>query len=209
MSEKKPRGYIEYAMFLDVETSGMFMGQEDPVRNDATGESYQIVSIGIVVANANTLKPVDALYLEIKWNGESLWSKEAERVHGLTLQYLEDNGVDEEDAVCQIAELILKYWGPEGVVCLGGHNVATFDRPFLRHLLTKYGLTVRFGSKTIDTNAIGFAVFGTHNSDDLFEMVGIPTRDPANHNALDDANAALRVVQVVRSMSKALLDQDG
>lgn len=195
---KKPRGYIERILFIDCETSGLNFNADDP------SEGYQSVSWGLVVASAQTLDKIDELYLEIKWDGESTWSKEAQAVHGLTPKHLEEHGMTEEDAVVAIAELILKHWGPDSPVCLGGHNVATFDKFFLRRLLRKYEIEVRFGSKTVDTNAIGFATFGTHNSDDLFEAVGLPARE--DHNALQDANNARIAVQRIRKMFNACLD---
>lgn len=195
----KPRGYIERVLFIDCETSGLAYSSPDPSYDQATGTEYQAVSWGMVVANAQTLKAIDKLYVEIKWDGVSEWSKEAQKVHGLSPAYLEKNGVTDEEAVVAIAELILKHWGTDGVVCVGGHNVATFDLQFLRRLLKKHGIEVKFGSKTIDTNAIGFATFGTHNSDELFEAVGLPERDPENHNALVDADYARRAVQIIRA----------
>ena len=200
MTQAKPRGYIELALFIDFETSGIAYNSEDPTHDPISGDTYQAVSVGLVVANAQTLKPIEDLYVEIKWNGKSKWDKRAEAVHGLSLAHLEEFGVDEEDAVLEIGSLILKYWGPESPVCLGGHNVATFDKFFLNRLLRTHGIVVRFGSKTIDTNAIGFATFGTHNSDDLFAEIGLPDRDPEHHNALVDAQNALTTVRTVRQL---------
>lgn len=202
---KKPRGYIDLVLFMDAETSGIAMGQDDPSYDPTTNKEYQAVSWGFVVANAHTLKPIETLYIEVKWNGDSEWSMEAQKIHGLTPKYLEENGVSEEDAVIQIAELLMKYWGPDGVVCVGGHNVATFDLFFFKRLLRKFELPVRFGSKTIDTNAIGFATFATHNSDDLFETVGLPPRT-GEHNALTDADNARETVRRVRAMFAHCID---
>jgi Exonuclease len=204
--DKKPRGYIEKVLFIDAETSGLAYSSDDPSYDSVTNEVFQAVSFGLIVANAQTLEPIEDLYVEIKWNGDSKWDKRAEAVHGLSLGYLEENGMDEEDAVVAIASLILKYWGPESPVCLAGHNVATFDKFFLNRLLKKHGISIRFGSKTIDTNAIGFATFGTHNSDDLFAVVGCPERDPAKHNALTDAHNALTAVRVVRQLFTRCVD---
>lgn len=204
-SDKKPRGYIEKALFIDCETSGLAYNNDDPSFDPITNKTYQAVSFALAVVNAQTLDIIEELYVEIKWDGVSVWDKRAQAVHGLSLEHLEENGLDEEDAVVAIASLILKYWGPESPVCLGGHNVATFDKYFLQRLLRKHGIEVRFGSKAIDTNSIGFAVFGTHNSDDLFELVGI-VRDPENHNALDDVRACVKAVKMVRQISKRCFD---
>jgi DNA polymerase III epsilon subunit-like protein len=203
---KKPRGYIEKALFIDCETSGLAYNCDDPSYDPATGQKFQAVSFGLIVVNMNTLRVVEKLYVEIKWDGESVWDKRAQSVHGLSLEYLEDNGLSPEDAVVEIATLIINHWGPDGVVCLGGHNVATFDKWFLQRLLRSQGINIRFGSKTIDTNAIGLATFGTHNSDDLFEAVGLPTRDPERHNALTDAMNCVEVIRVVRSVFNQCLE---
>jgi hypothetical protein len=200
MADKKPRGYIELALFIDAETSGIAFNSDDPSHDPVTGDTYQVVSLGLIVANAHTLKPIEELYVEIKWDGESKWSKEAEGIHGLSLAYLEEHGMDEEEAVVEIATLLLKYWGPDSPVCLGGHNVASFDKFFLRRLLRKHGIDVRFGAKMLDTNSVGFATFATHNSDDLFALVGCPDRDPAKHNALQDARNALTAFRTVRQI---------
>lgn len=209
MSEqKKPRGYTELALFIDAETSGIAFGSDDPSHDPVSNNTYQAVSFGLVVANMVTLKPIEELYVEIKWNGTSKWSKEAEAVHGLSLAHLEEHGVDEDEAVVQIASLMLKYWGPTVPVTLGGHNVGSFDRFFLRRLLRTHGIDVRLTPKMLDTNSLGFGTFGTHNSDDLFDMVGCPPRDPNKHNALQDAQNALRSFRVVRGMFQRCLGDE-
>lgn len=205
MSEdKKPRGYIEKILIVDSETTGMAYGCDDPSYNPTTGETYQAVSWGMIVADAFTLKPIERLYVEIKWNGESVWDPRAQAVHGLSLDYLEENGMSEEDAVVEIASLILKYWGPDSPVHLGGHNVATFDLPFLRRLLRSQGLEIKFGHKYIDSNSVGFTTFGTHNSDDLFEAVGCATR--GDHNALEDAENTLTALRTIKQLFNACME---
>ena len=205
-SNIKPRGYFEKLLFIDCETSGLAFNSVDPSYDEATGKTYQAVSWGMVVTDAQTLKAIERLYVEIKWDGKSEWSVDAQRVHGLSLEYLEEHGMTDEEAVVAIAELILKYWGPDGVVCVGGHNVATFDLPFLRRLLTDNGIHVKFGSRVVDTNSLGFGTFGTFISDDLFDTVGIPER--GEHNALADADAARIAVQRVRKMFTQCLNAE-
>lgn len=195
----KPRGYFDYFLAIDCETSGMAFNEDDPSINTKTGQIYQSVSWGLIVVDATTLKTVEELYLEIKWDGESEWDKKAEKVHGLSLAYLEEHGMTAEEAVVAIAGLILKYWGPDVPVCLAGHNVQTFDMPFLKRLLRSQGIEIKFGNRHIDTNSIGFGVYQTYNSDDLFEMVGCAKR--AEHNALDDARNVVRSIRVTRSLA--------
>lgn len=195
----RPKGYFDYFLAIDCETSGMSFGTDDPSINTKTGQVYQSVSWGLVVVDATTLETVEELYIEIKWDGESEWDKRAEKVHGLSLAYLEENGMTPEEAVVAIAGLILKYWGPDVPVCLAGHNVQTFDMFFLKRLLRSQGIEIKFGNRHIDTNSIGFSVYQTYNSDDLFDVVGCVKRD--KHNALDDARNVVRVIRVTRSLA--------
>ena len=151
------------------------------------------------------MQPVDTLYREIKWNGESEWSSKAEQVHGLSLTYLEENGISEEEAVADIVEFIMKYWGPTVPVSLLGHNVATFDKPFLLRLLRKYGIELKVASKNIDTNTLGSILMNTHNSDELFEYLGIKR---TQHNSLEDALAAVTTCRVLRKIFNSNVSAD-
>lgn len=202
----RPRGAFDYLLAMDCETTGLCLNQDSPVENPRTGERHQAISWGLIVADAATLKPIEKMYVEIKWNHKSKdqraanakWGTHAEKIHGLTYDYLEKNGMDEEDAVAKIGEMVLKYWGPTvNIRCLG-HNVHTFDLLFFRDLFRRHGIELTFGSRHYDSNSIGFATFGTFNSDDLFEAVGFDKRD--EHNALTDAEQALETTRIVRKI---------
>ena len=199
-----PVGYMEKILVADCETSGMAFNSDDPSIDSVTGQTFQSVSWGFVVADATTFQPIEKLYLEIQWDGVSKWEPKAQAVHGLALEYLEANGMSEEDAVVAIASLILKYWGPDGSVSLGGHNVATFDLHFLRRLMRSQGIEIKFAHRHVDTSSIGLATFGTFTSDGLFEAVGIEAR--GKHNALDDAEHSLRAMRVVKQLFNACLE---
>jgi len=204
----KARGYFDYLLAIDCETTGLNYDNNDP------SIGHQAVSWGIIVANAKTLKPIEELYVEIKWNDESKafrkadpsFGKAAEKIHGLTYDYLEENGITEEEAVIAIASLIMKYWGPTVSVRTLGHNVHTFDMPFLRSLFHRLGVDIRFGNRHYDTNSIGFVLFETFNSDDLFKEVGFEER--GEHNALDDAKMALESARVSRIIFKKALKEE-
>ncbi len=193
-----PRGYITRLLIVDTETSGLAYSCDDPSYNPKTGETYQIVSIGLIVVNAITLEPIEKVYLEIKWDGKSTWDQRAQEVHGLTKAYLNENGVDTYEAVEVIGNLILDHWGPDSPVHICGHN-PHFDLSFFKRLLRSEGIEIKFGNKMIDTNSIGFAVFNTHNSDDLFETVGMPVRK--DHNSLEDAMSVLKVLKITRTLA--------
>lgn len=205
-AKKAPRGYFNFTLAADCETSGMVFNADDPSFDPVTKTEYQAVSWGLIVANTETLKPVDQLYVEIQYDPKYAWNAEAERVHGMSKEYLAKNGVPMEEAVEQIATLILKYWGPKSPVSMLGHNVMTFDLPFLRRTLRSQGIDVRFANRHCDTNSVGFAALQTYNSDDLFEAVGLVARDPNNHNALVDAMNALETVRRVRAIYNKIIE---
>jgi len=189
------KGYFKYLMAFDFETSGLIQGGDhnNPVRNNK--ESYQIVSGGFVIADSETLKPIDELYVEIKWNGVSKWNKRAEQIHGLSLEYLEEHGMTEEEAVLAIGNFFFKYFGDRTLNLLG-HNIASFDIPFLRDLFGRFDIPLKISHRVNDTNALGFIAFNSFTSDGLFDLLGMEKRD--KHNALDDAKMSLEAARMVR-----------
>lgn len=194
---------FKYALGLDCETSGLFKDVIDPSVDLKTGNYYQIVSIGLIVVDMETLNEVEELYLEIKWDGKSLWSKQAENVHGLSKEYLEKNGYDESDAVCIIGEFILKYF-ENNTIPLMGHNVVGFDRHFIYNLFKRYNIDLVFGSRHIDTFALGVTVFKLFNSSNIFSKIGINRAE--KHNSLDDIKHTIEVVRVVRTLWESFVE---
>ena len=207
----KPRGYFQKILAIDCETTGLCFSNDSPVYNEKTGERHQTVSWGVIIADAATLKPIDELYVEIKWNEESIHQREenskfgtfAEKVHGLKKSYLDKNAGTEEDAVLEIGELIMKHWGPTGSIVTLGHNVHLFDLPFIRDLFNRVGVPLKFGNRHIDTNSIGFVNWNTFNSDDLFGLLGYEER--GDHNALEDIRQALDAARTSRLLFKTMI----
>ena len=202
----KPTGWFQYVLAMDAETTGLKFNSDDP------SEGHQAVSWGMVVADAHTLKPIEELYVEIQWNEDSIAAKKAdpkfgvhaEKIHGLTRAHLDKNGMSEEEAVVEIANLILKYWADGNIRCLG-HNVATFDIWFLKRMMRRHGIELKFGSRHIDTSGTGFINFETYTSDELFELVGFDAR--GDHNALDDAKMALESARIMRLIFQSALEE--
>lgn len=202
----KSRGYFKFALAVDCETTGLAIGCDDPSYNDNTGELYQAISWGMVVVDGETFEPVDELYVEIQYDNKSVWNTRAEGVHGLSRKYLAENGMTQEDAVVEIASLILKYWGPDVPVVLIGHNVATFDLPFLRRTLRTQDINIKFANRHLDSWSVGYTTLQSYNSDDLFECVGLPVRDPTKHNALDDAHRAVEALRRIRAIYNHVIE---
>lgn len=194
---KAPRGYFSRLLIVDTETSGLFFNQDDPSYNAETGEQHQVLSIGAIVVDAQTLKYVDKMYVEIKHDASVYqWSPEAERVHKLSRDHLAQHGVTHEEAAMEFADLILKHWGPQGPVHCCGQNVITFDIPFLRRFLRSQDIHINFGTRHIDTFSIGWSALNVYNSDQLFEMVGVDRA--GDHNALEDALASLKALRMIK-----------
>lgn len=198
-----PIGYFKYCLAIDCETTGLAKGEIDPTLCSKTGKYYQAISFGVVILETETLKEIESLYVEIKWDGKSEWSIEAENIHGLSKKYLEENGVDEEDAVGMIGELILKYFDPSKTIPLLGHNVATFDRYFLDRLFKKYGIYLNFGARHIDSSTIGFTLFNLFHSDQIFQKIGL--QDRGKHNSLEDIRHTIEVVRTARTLWEAFV----
>lgn len=176
---------------VDCETSSMSFGI-DP----STG--CQMVSIGLIISDTKTYEELDSLYLEIKWNGESEWSSYAEKIHGLSKEHLEEHGMDEEEAAIQITEFILKHFNPNKGIPLMGHNVSSFDRFFLRGLLEKFEIELKFSHRNIDSFTLGLIALDAYDSDELFRTVGLPYR--GQHDALEDIRYTLKAVRVIRKL---------
>lgn len=187
---------IDKIIAVDVETSGFSKGDDITL-------NYQIVSIGLIIADKN-FKEIDSFYCEIKWNGISEWDKYAEKIHGLSKEYLDANGLDEEDAVFAITEFLLKHIEPDEYIFFLGQNPRNFDVPFFTKLTNKHDVHFKIAHRTVDSFSIGFAAFGAQNSDELFGMFYDTRKE---HNALDDARMSLGVCRRVKKIIKAALEE--
>ena len=187
---------ITQVLAMDCETSGLNWKSGHSECNQNVAEGYQAIEWGMIAANVSDYKPTDAMHVLIKWNGESKWDPGAEKVHGKSKEFLEKHGVDEEEAVIQIVEFIIKNFDINKPIFVLGHNVGTFDLPFLKDLLYRYGIEkIKFGHRCFDTFSASMATLKEHDSDALFKTLGFPDR--GNHSALEDANNALSSFRMI------------
>lgn len=200
---------IALGLAIDWETSGATWGGD-------SSKDYQGLSFGAIVFNAKTFEPIEKLYLEIKFDESKYkWSDGAQKIHGMTREYLEQNGVTQEEAATSLAELILKHWGPDSKVLFLGHN-PEFDRRFTNQLLNTIGIEFsveasgNFESRidvfhvVLDTSALGFITMGLYKSDLLFEKMGFDDR--GDHNALQDAEQTLETCKMIREIFKSVIE---
>lgn len=194
---KSPK--FEKILALDCETTGFNNTTHDP------SVYYQMVSVGMLVANTSDFKPIDKLYCEIKWDGKSIWSEEAQRIHGFSKQYLEQNGLEPEKAAEKIGLFLFKHFGTDKAISCLGQNVANFDVPFLRGFLRNYELPFKFAHRHVDTFSLSMPLLGTYSSDELFSTMGFSDR--VKHNSLEDAEMALKSCQIIKKMWNKLYEK--
>jgi DNA polymerase III alpha subunit (gram-positive type) len=169
---------------IDVETSG------------TNPHKHQIVSIGAAIFDTNSFEIIDVLYVELKPDADYEWSKAAENVHGLTRDYLEANGVSQEEAVTLLGSLIYEHIGT-GKVMLSAHH-ANFDKSFIDALFEKFYMTINWHHVILDMAPIYAAMCGIYTSDDIFEMNGFDIR--GDHNSLDDVVMTITSIKNLKQL---------
>jgi DNA polymerase III alpha subunit (gram-positive type) len=187
----------KFGLSIDWETSGSKWGSLEE-----TIQEFQGLSFGAIVFDLTTFEIVDSIYHEIQFDSTKYeWSDQAEKVHGLTRTYLLQEGVTQEEAAVDLANLIIKWFGTQEVVFCG-HNIA-FDIAFTRQLLQPFGVMPRVSSRQIDTSSIGWALFDIYKSEELYQFLGLPAR--SEHNALEDAMYTIMALETIRTIAKELL----
>lgn len=199
----------KYLLCLDWETTGAVWGGD-------SSKEYQGISFGAIVADAETFEPIEKLYTLVKYEPTKYkWSTEAEAIHGISKAETQ-NGLSQEDAAMKLAELILKYWGPDSKVMFMGHN-AEFDRRFTNQLMNSIEIEFSIEKQTnftswiqlhhviLDTSPIGFVAVGLFKSDLLFEKMGFEERGA--HNALTDAEQTLATAKAIRELVNIALGE--
>lgn len=191
----------QYGLCIDWETTGSVFGGDSSI-------DYQGIQFGAIVFSTKDFSPIEKLKVDIKFDDTKFkWSKEAEAIHGITREYLDEHGISQEEAAGMLLELILKYWGPNSKVMFLGHN-PEFDRRFTNQLTMALDVEFSVERKTksegwiqlhhvlLDTSAAGFITMGLYKSDLLFEAMGFADR--GSHDALQDAEQTLSTCANIR-----------
>ena len=195
---------IDRILVLDCETSGINWESAHSHCNPNVALGYQSVAWGMVITDPAHYKPIDELYVEIKWNGKSKWDMSAEKVHKLSKEHLEEHGLSEEDALYDIIEFIMKHIDIKKPIYCMGHNVMAFDIPFFRDLLCRHNIKgLKFGHRHFDSFALSMGTVQELDSESLFNRLGLPERK--THNALEDTKYTLEVYRRIhRAWTKML-----
>jgi oligoribonuclease (3'-5' exoribonuclease) len=187
----------KWGLCFDWETSGSDWNKDSSI-------DYQGISLGMAVFDTRTFDIVAEHYLEIKFDATKYkWSKEAEAIHGLTIEHLEQNGLTQEEAACEVVEFLLKYFGPNPNIMICGHNIP-YDVKFMKQLLGQFELMFNIHHVMLDTAGAAFIAFTTYKSDHLFDLMCNGKRD--EHNALEDVRMTLEAAKNLRALFEAALN---
>ena len=187
----------KWGLCFDFETSGSNFYGDSSI-------DYQGISLGMAIFETRTFAIIDELYLEIKFDATRYkWSIEAEAIHGLTREHLEQYGLTPEEAACEVVEFLLKYLGPNPNVMVCGHNIP-YDIKFMKQLLEPFELMFNIHHVMLDTAGAAFIAFTTYKSDHMFDLLCNGQRD--THNALEDVRMTLEAAKNMRALFEAALN---
>lgn len=115
---------MKYFLVLDFETSGL------------PQDGAQPVELGAVLMDKKDLSILDEFQVFVQFDPERFtWSQEAEEIHGLSREALQESGLPLSDAWGAFLDWLSRWidLGAQGEVMLAGHNVH-FDLRFLQIL---------------------------------------------------------------------------
>ncbi len=198
MSSKNKTGLPARGICIDWETSGYNPPREMQGHFIGYADKHQGIALGAAIFDVETFEVIDTFYVDIKFDeSKYIWSDGAEKIHGLTREYLNKNGETAEDAAVKFVNFLLTHFLPDEELLVMGHN-KDFDIAFLHQFLEPFGIMPKIWYRGINTCDIGIVCFGLAKSDQIFEHIGLPQRE--DHNALEDAIYTVIVCQRVKKL---------
>jgi DNA polymerase III epsilon subunit-like protein len=191
---------MTYILCTDCETSGFKFKQN------------QLLSVGFIVADADTFEPFATKYLEIQFDDKKyLWSESAQDCHGLSQTYLKANGLSRSDAAIEIYEFLNEYF-PECFDDFLDENIKTkrkikvlgantdFDVQFIRHFLLEFQIPFPYHHILLDIQGVFYGLFNIYKTEDIFNQLEYEKR--GNHDALNDAFYTLEAFKFINDLVK-------
>lgn len=124
-----------YIIVADTETGGLPCKASKGKPEKKAFFDVALCEVALVVIDLNSLKIVSEYEALIQPYKDGLeYNPEAEKVHGLSVQNLKENGEDVKTVYQAIKALLLKYKNPRIGSILCGHNFQLFDVPFFEGL---------------------------------------------------------------------------
>lgn len=168
--------------FLDIETGGF------------SKEKNGLCEIALVITN-NDLEILRSFEILIKpyYRACGLemvsYKPEAMEIHGYSIEHLEANGVDIWRAMDQVKEILID----NNIKTIAGHNVKSFDIPWIDHLIARFsGYSLqRFDQLDTYQEAKKKLRNTSLKLPDLCALLGIEVE--RSHRAGNDAIASLEI----------------
>lgn len=124
-----------YVIFFDFETGGLCSKEKKAFYD------VPIVELALVVIDMYTLNIVEqvSLIAQPDYKEGLEYSAKAIETHKITLEMQRENGVDIKEIYKKTVEMFKKYKNPKQMVTLGGHNIMSYDMPFMRNMFEYFG----------------------------------------------------------------------
>lgn len=196
---KMKTGLPARGLCIDWETTGYNPPHEMEGHFIGYADKHQGIALGAVVFDVQSFETLDTFYVEIKYDPKYEWTDGAEKIHGLSRQYLEEHGLTKQDAAVEFMNFLIKYFMADEEILVMGHN-KDFDIAFLHQFLEPFGIMPKIWYRGINTVDVGIVCFGLAKSDMIFDHIGLPPRE--DHNALEDAIYTVEVCKTIRAVMK-------
>lgn len=129
-----------YMIVADTETGGLPSKASKGKPEKKAFFDVALCEIALVVIDLNALKIVDEYDAIIQPYKDGLeYNPEAEKVHGLSVSNLKENGQNAKEVYQKVKSFLVKYKNPRIGSILCGHNFQLFDIPFFGGLFEFYG----------------------------------------------------------------------
>lgn len=190
-------GFIPvHGLCIDWETSGSdFEGN--------SSDEHQGIAFGAAIFKLSDFSIVDKMKRYIQFNPKYKWNEQAEKIHGITRDFLHVNGETQEQAAADLGNFIFTYFGNVPKVLILGHNV-DFDIEFTKQLLEPYDIMFKIHHVKLDTASAGLIAFNAFKSDSLFKIIGL--EDRKNHDPLQDVEYTIELAKSIRLLVNAALE---
>lgn len=198
----------KYAIAFDFETGDLISATKKAFYDAAA------VEIALVVIDLEQLSIVEekSFIFKDEYKEGLSYSEQAELVHGITKEIRKSKGVELKEIYKYLVGLFKKYKNPRQLCHLLGHNIISFDVPFLRNFFEYMGDDLdKYVKFYTDTMLLAHLSVLEQENYQLHTCCQINGIDLVNaHRALDDtkANALLFIEYVKRLRGQGLVSQE-
>ncbi len=190
----------------DWETSGLRDLYNTSFHSGAQGIQFG----GCVVEDiSHSWTIVDEIQFDVKWMGDVYpdltWNDEAEKIHGLSKEYLANKKTPEETAM-PFQLFIERNFKDSGKVMMGGFN-PHFDEYFTYQFMTMAKLRsspIGFHYRMLDMQTLGTTLLGLSTTNEVFKKIGVNFR--GKHNALQDARLTVDAFRMTVQQARKFIN---